>query len=66
MTDTSLFTDRLALLMAESPERIAMNDLLSSMEHSLEVAEQLGFGDTTVLVRAARSRAIAEIVNRLY
>ena len=66
MTDANLFPDRLALLIDESPDRIAINDLLSSLEHSLEVATQLGFNDTCVLVRAARSRAVAEIVDRFY
>ena len=66
MTDTALLTNRLALLMAESPDQIVMNDLLSSIEHTLEVAEQLGFGDTVVLVRAARLRAIADIIGRFY
>ena len=66
MTDTDTRTDRLALLIAESPDGTAMNDLLSSLERSVEIAERLGFNDMSMLVKAARSHAIAEIVDRLY
>ena len=56
----------LNLLLSDDTDHASMSRLLKELDGALAIAQGLDFEDTAMLIRASRTRAIAEIVDRVY